>query len=408
MSPRSALCPRVPATMTSAARSRAMSAIACAAPPTPTAVTTSSASMPSSRSRWTHARTCACTSCSSPWSGPDRALPAMSSSTWTAMSFAPPSLFARSRANGMAWSATFEPSVAQMMVRNMPVSPETGHDVLDDGVVLERVHGEVLAVAGLLEAAVRHLGGERDVVVDPHTAETQRLGDAQPAADVARPDRRGEAVLGAVGPGDRLILFGEALDGDDRPEDLALDQLVVLPEVRDDGRLEKEARKVGLAAAGDDLGVAGPPLQEALDALALALGVDRAERRVRRRSVAHDAALGLLGQTVDDVVVDLRARQHARGRGAVLPGVVVAGPRDRLHRGLHVDVVEDDDRRLAAELQVHPLERLRGVLGDPFARLHRPGEGHHVDVVVGHERGPGVVAAGDDVQHALRRHVGSE
>jgi Helix-turn-helix domain len=52
-------------------------------------------------------------------------------------------------------------------------SVQRGHDVLDAGVVLEAVHGQVLAVAGLLEAAVRHLGHQRDVGVDPHAAEVQ-------------------------------------------------------------------------------------------------------------------------------------------------------------------------------------------------------------------------------------------
>src|SRR5215475_7120327 len=35
---------------------------------------------------------------------------------------------------------------------------DEAHDVLDAGVVLEAVHGQVLAVTGVLEAAVRHLG----------------------------------------------------------------------------------------------------------------------------------------------------------------------------------------------------------------------------------------------------------
>ena len=39
------------------------------------------------------------------------------------------------------------------------------HHVLDVGVVLQRVHREVLAVAGLLVAPVRHLADQRDVVV---------------------------------------------------------------------------------------------------------------------------------------------------------------------------------------------------------------------------------------------------
>src|SRR3712207_8608381 len=56
----------------------------------------------------------------------------------------------------------------------------------------------------------------------------------------------------AVRPGDRLLLVGELLDGDDRAEDLVLHHLVVLAEVRDDRRLDEEARQVRLAAARED------------------------------------------------------------------------------------------------------------------------------------------------------------
>ena len=52
------------------------------------------------------------------------------------------------------------------------------HDVLDAGVVLEPVHRQVLAVAGVLEPAVRHLGHERDVAVDPHAAEVEARGSS--------------------------------------------------------------------------------------------------------------------------------------------------------------------------------------------------------------------------------------
>ena len=44
---------------------------------------------------------------------------------------------------------------------------DVGHYVLDPGVVLERVVREILAVPGVLEAAVRHLSDERDVTVHP-------------------------------------------------------------------------------------------------------------------------------------------------------------------------------------------------------------------------------------------------
>src|SRR5690242_19003885 len=50
---------------------------------------------------------------------------------------------------------------------------ETHHHVLQLGVLLDRVDRHVAAVARLLEAVVRHLVHERDVVVDPHRAELQ-------------------------------------------------------------------------------------------------------------------------------------------------------------------------------------------------------------------------------------------
>src|SRR5215470_14883222 len=111
------------------------------------------------------------------------------------------------------------------------------HHVLDAGVVLEPVHRQVLAVPGALEAAVRHLGDERDVRVDPDAAEVQPSCHPHRAPVVGRPDRRRKPVLGPVGPGDRLVLVGELLHGDDGAEHLVLNDLVVLLKPGDDARL---------------------------------------------------------------------------------------------------------------------------------------------------------------------------
>src|SRR5919112_406170 len=102
---------------------------------------------------------------------------------------------------------------------------DVGHHVLDARVVLQPVHREVLAVAGVLEAAVRHLRDDRDVGVDPHRSEVEPLGHPHRPAVVLGPDAGGQAVLDAVGPAQRLALVGEALDGDDRAEDHLLDLL---------------------------------------------------------------------------------------------------------------------------------------------------------------------------------------
>ncbi len=75
------------------------------------------------------------------------------------------------------------------------------------------------------------------------------------------------------------------------PKISLLDHLVVLLEAGDDGRLEEEAGQVGLGAAGDDLGAVRLALEEALDPLALALRVERPERRVGGERVAEHQPL---------------------------------------------------------------------------------------------------------------------
>ena len=74
-----------------------------------------------------------------------------------------------------------------------------GHHVLDARVVVEAVARQVLAVARVAEAAVRHLGDERDVGVDPHAPEVELARQPVGGAVVAGPDAGGEAVGHAVG-----------------------------------------------------------------------------------------------------------------------------------------------------------------------------------------------------------------
>src|SRR3954447_21516538 len=61
----------------------------------------------------------------------------------------------RSRSSSRGWSAMAAgPSEAGASALDV------AHDVLDPGVVLQTVDREVLAVAGMLEAAVRHFGND--------------------------------------------------------------------------------------------------------------------------------------------------------------------------------------------------------------------------------------------------------
>ena len=161
-----------------------------------------------------------------------------------------------------------------------------GHDVLDPGVLLEAVEREVMPVAGVLVAAVRHLGDERAVGVDPHTAEVEPLGHPHGAPVVARPDRRRQAVWHVVGPPDGLVLVAEPLNGDDRAEDLVLHDVVALIQPGHDGGLEEEAERSPPAAAARVHGrVSGSLSMKPVDPTELTGVVQRAEvgGRVARR-----------------------------------------------------------------------------------------------------------------------------
>src|SRR5215467_834838 len=202
------------------------------------------------------------------------------------------------------------------------------HHVLDAGVVLEPVHRQVLAVPGALEAAVRHLGDQRDVRVDPDAAEVQPPRHPHGTPVVGGPDRGRKPVLGAVRPGDGLVFVGELLHGDDRPEHLVLNDLVVLLQPADDaGLVEVPARPLPVAA-GQDPGVVGQPADEPGDPVKLVGVVERSVGGVLHIGAARDLTLGLLDQCVNELVVYPWAGQHPGGGCAVLARVEVAGDRD--------------------------------------------------------------------------------
>ncbi len=96
-------------------------------------------------------------------------------------------------------------------------------------------------MAGVLEAAVRHLGDDRDVGVDPDAAEIQALGYAHGPGVIARPHRRREPVAHGIGAPQRVRFVGHLLHRDDGAEDLLAGDLVTLVDVRDERRLEEPA-----------------------------------------------------------------------------------------------------------------------------------------------------------------------
>ena len=97
-----------------------------------------------------------------------------------------------------------------------------------------------------------------------------------------------------------------------------------------------------------------------------------------------------------DVALDVQARAGVAALALVEEDAVGgAGDRD-----VHVGVLVEHLRALAAQLERDLLEIARRRLHDQPADLGRAGEGDLVDAVVGRERRTGVAEPGHDVDHA--------
>src|SRR5262249_52501734 len=113
------------------------------------------------------------------------------------------------------------------------------------------------ADAGLLDAAERRRRVRHDAAVEAHHAGLEGLADPQAAAQVPGVDVGDQAELGVVGPGQGVVLGGEADHGSDRAEDLGAEDAGARRNLVDDGRLVEVTAAVRRPAAGDDLAAVG-------------------------------------------------------------------------------------------------------------------------------------------------------
>ena len=108
---------------------------------------------------------------------------------------------------------------------------------------------------------------------------------------------------------------------------------------------------------------------------------------VRVELVADADRFRALLHLLDELVVELVGHQDARARLADLALVQERAEAGALDGQVHVRVVEDDVRRLAAQLQRHLLHRVRSQAHDLAADFGAAGEG---DLVDGRVRADGV------------------
>ena len=131
-------------------------------------------------------------------------------------------------------------------------------------------------------------------------------------------------------------------------------------------------------------------------------------RGSRRPGVAVGERLERLAHDLDAFVVARARQEQPRCDRATLAGVHADHARTRQGRR-EVGVVEDDVRRLAAELEEHPLERTGSACRDVLADRGRTGERDHVDARVAgeHVADDRRIARRDDIEHTGGMSVSS-
>ena len=266
-----------------------------------------------------------------------------------------------------------------------------------------------VAVARLLRAAERqvHLGADR-AGVDVRDAGLEVAHRAERAVDVPGEDRGREPVADPVRDAERLRLVAEADEGERRPEDLLLGDAHVVLDVAEDRRAVVEAlREVALVrdlAAGEERrAVVLADLRVRVDLLERRAVDDRTDVGVVLPARAEAQRLGALDEPSRERVVEALVHDDPARRRAALAGCAERRPDDAVDGEVEVGVVHDDDRVLAAELEVDVLETLGGRLEHLHAGLARARERDHADVRVPDEPlADGSPTPVDDVDDAGR------
>lgn len=241
--------------------------------------------------------------------------------------------------------------------------------MLDAGVVLKPILGEVFAVAGVLETTVGHLGHQGDVAVNPDSSKVEALGEAHRAAVVSRPHTGGQTVENIVGHLHGFLLLGEGLHRDHGSKYFVLNSVIFLLQAGDHGGFNEVASVALSNTTGLDCGVFWQSVDHAHHAGHLVLVVDRTIEGV---GVTGQTGLHVrsnpLRESGHELIVDILVDEDPGGSGAVLTGVEIPGRSNTLDSFLDVSVIKDDDGCFSTELQVNTLEVARGSFPPPCRR----------------------------------------
>ena len=235
------------------------------------------------------------------------------------------------------------------------------------------------------------------LVVDVHDAGGDLPASSSPrmTSRVRMPER--QAVLGVGGQLGRVVRGAEPHDGRHRAEDLAR-RTRAWPARRRPAPWAGRTAPRSVPPAASRAPASTRAGHQRVHLVPLPLVDDRPERHLTRGRVADRQVAGLLGEPADVVVVDPLVHDVPPGRHADLALVQERSPRARRRRLVQVGVVQHDQRRVAAEFEVHALEVLSGERADLAAGRGRAGERDHA-------RPRGSVTSASPASGAAGQHV---
>src|ERR671925_196708 len=265
------------------------------------------------------------------------------------------------------------------------------------------------ADAAPLPAAEGLVRREDGVRVHPGRARLELAGDGRRAPRVGAPDRAAEPELRRVRVLERVVEVAIRDHRERRPELLLGHDPHRVGGSGEDGRGEEVAAERERRAAGGDVGAVRDGVgDEVVDSLELRPRRDRADADAVVHAVRDLDRAGALGERGDDVVVEALRRVDPLDPRADLAAVVEGAPEEAVRERDGVDVVEQDRRVVAAELEGDTLEVGRRRGRDVLAGRDRAGEADLPwDRVRAHPLAE-LVAAADDVQHAGRKERSKE
>ncbi len=247
--------------------------------------------------------------------------------------------------------------------------------------------------------------GER--IVDPEGARRDFIRGAHRPFHIVRINICAKAVVGIVGQSYGLVQVFDLHHRSNGAERLFGHDLHPVVDVGQDRRLVKEAvlhPGRPLAPAKNLCSLAERVLDVGFHFPDAVGGDHRTNVGLRVHAVAELERAREFHHLTDQVVTDRSEHVKPFRAGADLAGVEKRGPCGGARGDLHVGIGTDDERVLAAELQVRLLHHVGADLSDAPARLGRTGHRDQVGARMADEIIPDIAtAARDDVRDTPRK-----